>query len=115
MKLPTSVQSERPTMTENVAPTPAPASPADPVVITGAALVTALGLSREQTWQQVRQGRSGMGPLSAMEQSLPPGKDGGQAPDLPADFEPRASREVRYLRWALLDALRDAGISVGTG
>lgn len=44
-----------------------------------------------------------------MESPLPPGADGGQAPDLPADFAPDLPRESRYLRQAVLDAMRDAG------
>jgi 3-oxoacyl-[acyl-carrier-protein] synthase II len=81
------------------------------VVITGAGLVTPLGLSRDATWQKVLQGQCGIGPMSAMESALPSGADGGQAPDLPADFEPGLPRESRYLRWAIRDALRDAGVS----
>lgn len=82
-----------------------------PVVITGAGLVTSLGLTRHSTWQAVLAGRCGMGTMPAMECSLPPDRDGGQAPDLPADFEPAKPREVRYLRRAILDALQDAGIA----
>ena len=33
-----------------------PARPGDAVVITGAALITSLGLDRETTWRAVRQG-----------------------------------------------------------
>jgi 3-oxoacyl-[acyl-carrier-protein] synthase II len=94
-----------------VPPANADAGPADPVVITGAGMVTCLGLDRHATWAAVRQGRSGMGSLSAMEQPLAAGKDGGQAPDLPPDESPGEPREVRYLRRAIVDALRDAGIS----
>jgi hypothetical protein len=36
-----------------------------------------------------------MGPLTALESPLPPDKVGGQAIDLPADFEPGLPREVR--------------------
>ncbi len=79
------------------------------VVITGAGLVSPLGLSRAETWDNIVRGKCGMGPLGAMESPLPPGKDGGQAPDLPTDFEPDAPREIRYLRWAIDDAICDAG------
>jgi len=84
--------------------------PRENIVITGAGLATCLGLTRQQTWDAVRQGRCGMRPLSAMESPLPPGKDGGQALDLPKDFEPEKPREVRYLQWTVGHALRDAGI-----
>ena len=82
----------------------------DPIAITGAGLACALGLSREQTWQGILQGHSGMGPMSAMESPLPPGKDGGQAIDLPDDYSPELPREARYLKWTIQDALRDAGL-----
>ena len=80
------------------------------VLITGAGLISPLGLTREQTWEAVRQGRCGMGRLSAMECPLPEGAEGGQAPPLECDFAPDLPRETRYLRRALLDALRDAGL-----
>ncbi len=64
------------------------------IVISGAGLVTGLGLSREETWKSVLQGRCAMGPMSAMESPLGPGKDGGQAADLPVDFA-RSCRERR--------------------
>lgn len=81
------------------------------IVITGAGMITSLGLDRHTVWNAVRDGRCGAGPLPAMEQPLAPGKDGGQAPDLPADELPDESREVRYLRRTLLDALADAGLA----
>jgi 3-oxoacyl-[acyl-carrier-protein] synthase II len=80
------------------------------IVITAAGLTTGLGLSREQTWRGVLQGRCAMGPMSALESPLPPGKDGGQAVDLPVGFAPDLPREARYLKWTLDSALRDAGI-----
>jgi 3-oxoacyl-[acyl-carrier-protein] synthase II len=80
------------------------------IVITAAGLATGLGLSREQTWRAVLQGRCAMGPMSALESPLPPGKDGGQALDLPAEFAPDLPREARYLKWTLAAALREAGI-----
>ena len=46
------------------------ASPAEPIVITGAALATSLGLTRDATWQAVLQGRCGMGPMTALETLL---------------------------------------------
>jgi 3-oxoacyl-[acyl-carrier-protein] synthase II len=79
------------------------------IVITGAEVVTCLGASRQETWRGVVAGRCGMGPLPALESPLPPGKDGGQAVNLPADYEPEAPREVRYLKWTIERALADAG------
>jgi 3-oxoacyl-[acyl-carrier-protein] synthase II len=54
-----------------------------------------------------------MGPLTDLEQPLPAGRDGGQAPSLPPDFCPDLPREARYLRWAILAALSDAGLAQG--
>ena len=87
---------------------------ADRVVITGAEVVTCLGASREETWRVVRWrggggGLCGMGPLTALESPLPPGKVGGQAVELPAEYEPDAPREVRYLKWTIERALAEAG------
>jgi 3-oxoacyl-[acyl-carrier-protein] synthase II len=79
------------------------------IVITGAALATPLGLTRDDTWRAVLAGRCGMGPMPAMETPLPPEKTGGQVPDLPVDFMPNEPREVRYLAWTIADALRDGG------
>jgi len=82
------------------------------IAITGAGLVTALGLSREATWQSILQGRCGIGPLTAVESMLPQGRDGGQAPDLPADFASQLPREARYLKLAIDEALHSAGVNV---
>src|SRR5580692_11512159 len=84
-----------------------------PIVISGAGLVTPLGLSREATWDAVRAGRCGLGLLTAIEQQLPLGSTGGQAPDLPESFEPNQPREVRYLRRAIADAIADGQIDPG--
>ncbi len=78
------------------------------IVMTGAGLVSNLGLSRQETWDGILQGRCGMGPMTALEVPLPGGKDGGQAVDLPADFSPDLPREVRYLKWTIAAALSDA-------
>ena len=80
------------------------------ILISGAGLVTGLGLSREQTWESILRGQCAMGPMSAIETPLPPGKDGGQAPDLPHDFAPELPREARYLKWAITQALDDAHV-----
>jgi 3-oxoacyl-[acyl-carrier-protein] synthase II len=85
--------------------------PPDSILITGAALATPLGLTRDQTWRAVRAGQCGMRPLTALESPLAPDKLGGQALDLPADYRPDDPREVRYLSWTLRDALRDAGVA----
>jgi 3-oxoacyl-[acyl-carrier-protein] synthase II len=83
----------------------------DKIVITGAALATSLGLSREDTWRAVRAGKCGMTTLTALESPLSPEKRGGQALDLPADYRPHDPREVRYLSWTIAAALRDANLA----
>jgi 3-oxoacyl-[acyl-carrier-protein] synthase II len=85
------------------------------IVITGAEIATSLGLTRDQTWAAVARGECGIGPLTALEVTLPEGKGGGQALDLPADYTPDAPREVRYLRWTIEAALREAGAIDGGG
>ena len=80
----------------------------EPILITGAALATCLGLDRESTWHAVQAGKCGMRPLTALESSLPLDKLGGQALDLPSDFRPDEPREVRYLAWTIGQALREA-------
>lgn len=79
--------------------------------MTGAGLVTPLGLTRQATWWAVLQNRCGIGPMTAMESTLPPPAEGGQAPELPADFQPALPRPARYLRYALRQALDDAQLT----
>jgi 3-oxoacyl-[acyl-carrier-protein] synthase II len=83
----------------------------EPIVISGAGMITCLGLDRRTTWEAVRAGKCGMQQLTSLEQTLPEGYLGGQAPELPEDESPGAPREVRYLRRAMIDALRDAGLN----
>jgi 3-oxoacyl-[acyl-carrier-protein] synthase II len=86
----------------------------EPIAITGVGLVTCLGLSAEETWQGVLARKRAMGPMPALESPLPPGRTGAQAPDLPTEFCTGRPREVRYLRWAIEQALRDCGLEEKT-
>lgn len=80
------------------------------IVITGMGLITALGLDCATTWRRVREGASGIGQLTALEQQPKEPKGGGQVPDLPDDQRDRGEpREVAYLRRAIAEALRNAG------
>ena len=81
------------------------------IAICGVGLVTNLGLDAGTTWQNICELRRGIGPMPALEQVPSPDKGGGQAPDLPDDFAPDLPREARYLRFAVMAALKDAGIS----
>ena len=83
----------------------------NPVVITGAAIISSLGLTRQETWTNILAGKNGFTKLSALEIPLPDDKDGGQAVDLPGDYLPDQPREVRYLSRAIADALQDANPS----
>ncbi len=82
----------------------------DRVVITGVGLVTSLGITAEQTWQGVLAGVESLGSMPAMETSLPQSNGGFQAPELPDHFEPGLSREIRYLKWTMAAAIRQAGV-----
>ncbi len=80
------------------------------IVVTGVGLATSLGLSARETWEGVLGRRPGMGPMPALESPLPDGHTGGQAAELPADYAPGLPREVRYLRWSVEEAWRQAGL-----
>lgn len=80
------------------------------VVMTGAGLVTCLGLDRETTWRNLCECRRGLGRLTALEQRPSIEIDGGQAPTLPDPENAALSREVRYLRRAIEEAWHDAGL-----
>lgn len=80
------------------------------ITITGVGLVSPLGLTADETWRSVLLSRDGMSNMPALEQPLPPGKNGGQAVDLPADFAPDLPREARYLKYAIDNALASAGM-----
>lgn len=77
----------------------------DRIVISGVGLVTCLGASAEETWRGIVSGRRGLGPMAALETRPKQDKGGGQAPELPGEYGAGLPREVRYLRWALREAL----------
>jgi len=83
----------------------------DSIVITGVGLVTSLGRTAEETWQNVLARRASLGPMPALETPAPDDKGGYQAVDLPEDFGAGLPREARYLRWTLQQALESAGVS----
>ena len=78
------------------------------IVITGLGLTTSLGLTPQQTWSAILDGRSGLGPMTALEQRPAPDKGGAQALDLPKDYQPQLPRAARYLRFTIEHAWRDA-------
>lgn len=80
------------------------------IVMTGAGLVTCLGLGVEQTWDAVRAGRCGIGASTALQSNPNPDKGYGQAPPLPDDYFPDLPREARFLRHAIDQAVAEAGL-----
>ncbi len=83
----------------------------DGLVITAAEMICALGLTREQAWRHLIGGRTGIAPLSALEQQPAVQAWGGQAFDLPPEYAADLPREGRYLR-RLIDHLLE-GFSAG--
>ncbi|MEX2214767.1 MAG: beta-ketoacyl-[acyl-carrier-protein] synthase family protein [Phycisphaeraceae bacterium] len=83
------------------------------IVITGAGLVTSLGLSRADSWRRICAGDSGIVPLTALEQTPMDPRGGGQVPAIPSqkDEDSTQSRESRYLRLAIEQALTEAKAS----
>lgn len=86
-----------------------PATRPPAIVMSGAGLVTCLGLDRHATWSAVVQGRSGLAPLKQIEQADQTTSPGGEAPPLPDDGTEHLPREARYLHRAIRAALSDAG------
>lgn len=82
----------------------------DGIVITGAGLVTCLGLDAASTWAGVLRRACGFRPLTAVESTLPSERTGGQVADLPDHVDAVSAREVSYLRMALREALQQAGL-----
>lgn len=81
----------------------------DAVTITGAGMVTCLGLDVDQTWRRVMDGDCGIGPSTAMQSTPSPDKGYGQAPERD-DSDPSQPREVRSLRRAIDEAIAQAGL-----
>lgn len=89
------------------------AAAAERVVITGAGLVTSLGLDVASTWARVVRGECGFRSLTAVESALPSDATGGQAVDLPDHERDSLPREVAYLRRAVREALHQSRVIVG--
>jgi 3-oxoacyl-[acyl-carrier-protein] synthase II len=80
------------------------------IVITGTGLVTSLGKTTEETWRNVLAMQPSIGAMPALETPAPDARGGYQAIDLPRDFAADLPREVRYLRWTIMQAIQSAGI-----
>jgi len=86
----------------------------DPVVITGIGLITALGLDREATWSNIRQGKCGIGPIK-QRQGLHPNVKFAAEVNLPIDLVcPDELDVIRYSRCAFNEALEDSGVDLSS-
>ncbi len=81
------------------------------VVITGAGLVTTLGLDLPTTWAGILSGQGGIKPLTVVESPLSPNKGGGEAPPISLTDSGNAPREAAYLHRALAEACCAAGLN----
>jgi len=83
------------------------------IVITGVAASASLGTNADAVWQGIQSGRCGIGPMSAIEPSVPSIATGGQAAALPPEYRPDLPRAARYLRWTMEHVRLDAGLTNG--
>ena len=87
------------------------------VVITGLGAVTPLGLTAEDSWQAVRQGVCGIGPITHDDASAQKVKRAAEVKDfVPENYlgRPEAKRMARFTQFAVVaakQALADAGLS----
>ena len=87
------------------------------VVITGLGAVTPLGLTVEDSWQAVRQGVCGIGPITHYDASAQKVKLAAEVKDfVPENYlgRPEAKRMARFTQFAVVaakQALADAGLS----
>jgi 3-oxoacyl-[acyl-carrier-protein] synthase II len=89
------------------------------VVVTGVGLTTALGATRDQSWEGLLAGKCGIGPTTAVDSDGHRSKLSAQAPmdSIDAAFSPlerrRLSRADRIGLHAAAEAIRDAGLNYG--
>lgn len=85
---------------------------ADPIVVTGLGVITAVGHDRESTWQAIQQGVSGVRPLEGL-----PGIPDGMLIGAPVTSElprPGETKVVRLSHQAASEAIDDASIDWDT-
>lgn len=85
------------------------ASTSSTIVISGAGLATSLGVGREASWEALRRGDIGLGPYTAIEDPAQADRGGGEVAAHPS-IDPGEPREAAYLRFAIHEALRHAGL-----
>jgi len=101
-------------------PVSAPPSPAPPrrVVITGLGAVTPVGLDVETSWRAVREGRSGIGPVTLVEVGHLPVRIAGEvkgfdpASVMEAKEARRADRFAQFAVAAAKEAMRHSGLVI---
>lgn len=83
-------------------------------MISGAGLATSLGVGREAAWSALRGGAVGLGPYTQIEDPAQAERGGGEvaptADVYPNQSDPDEPREPAFLRFAINEALRHAGL-----
>jgi len=88
------------------------------VVITGLGAVTPIGIGIEAFWNSLKEGKSGIGPVSSFDASTFPSKVAGEVKDFdPTDYmDPKSAKKMdRFAQFAVISshmALGDAGLKV---
>ncbi len=86
---------------------------ASDIVISGAGLACSLGVGREDAWRAVQSGEIGLGPYTQIETPEQAERGGGEVPPTAGvlgSAEQDGPREAAYLRFAIEEALRHAGL-----
>lgn len=103
-------------MPSPVAPSPSPRD----VVITGIGVVSPIGIGRDAFWQSLREGQSGVGPITRFDASACPVKIGAEVSNFDGKewVRPRKSlklmsRDIQYGFAAADLAMADAGLGPG--
>ncbi|MEM7626679.1 MAG: beta-ketoacyl synthase N-terminal-like domain-containing protein [Planctomycetota bacterium] len=91
---------------------PTPGTPS--IAISGVGLATSLGVGREAAWEALREGAIGLGPYAQIEDPEQAERGGGEVGRTPGVYpnpaEPDEPREPAFLRFAINEALRHAGL-----
>jgi 3-oxoacyl-[acyl-carrier-protein] synthase II len=85
------------------------------IAVTGLGMTTCLGIGVEANWRQLRNGQTGLRPVSRFEVGDSPVREGGEAPPPAAGptAEEELSFEIRHLLGVVREACRQAGFAGG--
>jgi 3-oxoacyl-[acyl-carrier-protein] synthase II len=92
----------------------------DDPVVTGIGALTPLGLSADETWRGLVEGRSGIGPIELFDASALPVRIAGEVKGFDAESElgtKRTRRSARFSQLAVVaarEAVGDAGLDLGS-